>query len=79
MTDFLYWLSQGAQVNCTYRSFSGLVLFLGLHQQHMEVPKLGVKLELQLSANTTATAMQDPAASEIYTAVSLTQLSEARD
>ena len=27
---------------------------------HMEVPRLGVKLELQLLAYTTATAMQDP-------------------
>ena len=27
---------------------------------HMEVPRLGVKLELQLSAYTTATAKQDP-------------------
>ena len=34
--------------------------FLGLHLQHMEVPRLGVKLELQLPAYTTATAMQDP-------------------
>ena len=33
---------------------------LGLHPGHMEVPRLGVKLELQLPAYTTATAMQDP-------------------
>ena len=31
----------------------------GEHLQHMEVPRLGVKLELQLPAYTTATAMQD--------------------
>ena len=24
-----------------------LIVFLGLHQQHMEVPRLGVELELQ--------------------------------
>ena len=30
--------------------------FLGLHLQHMEVPSLGVKLELELPAYTTATA-----------------------
>ena len=30
--------------------------FLGLHSQHMEVPRLGVELELQLPAYTTATA-----------------------
>ena len=34
-------------------------LFLQLHLQHMEVPRLGVKLELQLPAYTTTTAMPD--------------------
>ena len=34
--------------------------FLGLHQRHMEVPRLGVKSDLQLPAYTIATAMQDP-------------------
>ena len=33
--------------------------FLWLDLQHMEVPGLGVKLELQLPAYATATAMQD--------------------
>ena len=33
--------------------------FLGSHLQHMEVPKLGVKSQLQLPAYTTATAMPD--------------------
>ena len=33
---------------------------LGPHVQHMEVPKLGVELELQLPTYTTATAMWDP-------------------
>ena len=33
--------------------------FLGLHLQCMEVPRLGVELELQLPAYTTATAMPD--------------------
>ena len=32
--------------------------FFGPHSQHMEVPELGVKLELQLLA--TATAVWDP-------------------
>ena len=32
---------------------------LGLHLQHMELPRLGVKLELQLLAYTTATETQD--------------------
>ena len=36
-------------------------LFLGgQHLRHMEVPRLGVKLELQLQAYTTATAITDP-------------------
>ena len=38
--------------------FSFFVLFLGLHLQHMEVPRLGVESELQLPA--TATATPDP-------------------
>ena len=33
--------------------------FLGLHPQHMEIPRLGVESELQLPAYTTATATQD--------------------
>ena len=33
--------------------------FLGSHPRHMEVPMLGVKLELQMLAYTTATARQD--------------------
>ena len=36
------------------------LLFLGLHPWYMEVPRLGVKTELQLLAYTTATATQDP-------------------
>ena len=35
-------------------------LFLGPHRQPMEVPRLGVKQELQLPAHTTVTATQDP-------------------
>ena len=35
-------------------------VFFGPHPEHMEVPRQGVKLELQLSAYTTATATQDP-------------------
>ena len=34
--------------------------FLGPHPWHMEVPRLGVKSELQLPAYTTATATSDP-------------------
>ena len=34
--------------------------FLGPHPRHMEISRLGVQLELQLPAYTTATAMQNP-------------------
>ena len=36
------------------------LVFLGLYPQHTEVPRLGVKLELQPQAYATATAMPDP-------------------
>ena len=36
-----------------------IFVFLGPHLQHMEVPRLGVKSELQLPAYTTATATRD--------------------
>ena len=35
-------------------------VFLGLHPQAMEIPRLGVKLELLQLAYTTATATWDP-------------------
>ena len=40
--------------------FSFFLYFLGLHLQHMEVPRLGVELKPQLPAYVTATAMLDP-------------------
>ena len=40
--------------------FFFLFCFLGLHPQHMEVSRLGVELELQPPASTTATAAGDP-------------------
>ena len=39
--------------------FIYLFCLLGPHLQHMEIPSLGVKSELQLPAYTTATATQD--------------------
>ena len=39
--------------------FVCLFCFLGLHLQHMIVPRLGVESELQLPAYTTATATRD--------------------
>ena len=41
-------------------SFFFSLFFLGLHLLHMEFPRLGVELELQLLAYTTATATPDP-------------------
>ena len=35
-------------------------VFLGLYVQHMEIPRLGVKLELQLPAYATAIGTRDP-------------------
>ena len=43
--------------NCNQKFF--FFFYLGLHLQHMEVPRLGVESELQLPAYTTATARQD--------------------
>ena len=39
--------------------FLSFFAFLGLHLQHVEVPRLESKSELELLAYTTATAMQD--------------------
>ena len=44
-----------------------LFFFLGLHLQHMEVPRLGIQSELLLPAYATATAMPDQVASVTYT------------
>ena len=40
-------------------NFFFFFVFLGPHPQHMDVPRLGVKSELQLPAYTTTTATQD--------------------
>ena len=50
---------------CLFRTFLFFILFyfifcfLGPHLRHMEVPRLGVKSDLQLPAYATATATQD--------------------
>ena len=59
-------------------------LFLGLHPWQMEVPRLGVQMELQLLAYTTATATRDPSCiCDIHHSSQQRQipdpLSEARD
>ena len=58
--------------------------FLGLHLQHMEIPRLGVKSELYLPACATATATPDPSCiCDLYHSSQqrriLNPLSEARD
>ena len=46
-----------------------LLLFSGPHPRHMEVPRLGVKSDLEPLVYTTATAMPDLSASATYTTV----------
>ena len=55
--------------------------FLGWHLQNMEVPRLGVKFELQLPAYATATATQDPSriCHQHHSSQQRRILSEARD
>ena len=59
----LQWF-KGNQMACTWiwaPSFLfSIFCFLEPHVWHMEVPRLGVKSELQLPSYTTAIAMQDP-------------------
>ena len=45
--------------NVAKSSFVVAVVFLGLNLQHMEVPRLGVKFELQVPAYTTVMATPD--------------------
>ena len=51
----------------TPNAFLFFFCLLGLHLQHMEVPRLEVKLELQLPAFATATATEILAMSVTYT------------
>ena len=48
------------KVICNQFFFLFFFCFVGLHLQHMEVPRLGVKSYLQLLAYCTAPAMPDP-------------------
>ena len=45
--------------------FVCLFSFLGLHMQHMDIPRLGVELKLRLLA--TATVTQNPSPPAAYT------------
>ena len=62
----LYWLEVHPTPVCPHLFFCLFVfvflsfVVLGLHSQHMEVPRLGVELELRLLAYATATATPDP-------------------
>ena len=63
-------------------SFLSFFCFLGPHPWHVEVPRLGVKSDLQLLAYATATAMWDPSC--VYDLhhsswLNLNPLSEASD
>ena len=59
----MFIMSTSSRMNGSRRGFFLLLLLLfcilGPHLWHMEVPRLGVKLELQLPAYTTATATWD--------------------
>ena len=54
-----FWSSCSGSNNTLLGNFFFFLVFLGLHTQHMEVPRLEVELALQLPAYTRATAMQD--------------------
>ena len=45
--------------------FFFFLVFLGPHPRHMEVPRLGVKSELQRPAYSTATATPDPVVTSV--------------
>ena len=51
---------QGKRQGFFVLGFLLLFAFLGPHPRHMELPRLGVKSELQTLAYTTATAIPDP-------------------
>ena len=50
--------SRGENMSAIFLFF--IFFFLGSHLLHVEVPRLGVKSELQLQVYTTATATPDP-------------------
>ena len=52
-------LSDTQSIKCKLMYYSFFFCFLDLHPQHMEVPRLGVELELQLLAYAITTATPD--------------------
>ena len=61
LTIFAYSLFNALTLTCFYLFIYIIIIFLALwaHLWHMEVPGLGIELELQLPAYTTATAILD--------------------
>ena len=54
------WINSRAnKINIHFIFIYLFIVFLGLHLQHIEVPRLGIISELQLLAYTTATATSD--------------------
>ena len=51
--------SEGTDYTEAWENFFFLLFLFRLHPWHMEVPRLGVRLELQLPAYATATATRD--------------------
>ena len=51
---------EGCMEGCMEGWMDSLIVIVGPHLQHMEVPRLGVESELALLAYATATAMPDP-------------------
>ena len=54
-----FWFYQTTKFLSPFSLFYFLKFFVGLHPRHMEVPRLGVRLELRLLAYATATALWD--------------------
>ena len=67
MADMVLSHRDELEVQTTESFFCFILISLGLHLQHIEVPRLRVKSELQLPAYTTAEATSDLAASVTYT------------
>ena len=75
-----YFKNQDRYSNLFYLFIKSPLLFFGPHQQHMEVPRLGVKSELQPPAYATAAATRDLSQGRDYTSVhGGNPLTEARD
>ena len=64
--------------HCVNKRVCFIFPFLQLHLQHMEVPGLGVEVELQLRAYTTAMATPDPSCiCDLHDTCILTETSQA--